>query len=90
MNTQWVTANPVTSERSQVEPVLADVAHTDLKDASLARTRWHEECEAAVNEQIKCARHMRLPFASSRANTCTLMLPTVARNMRAARCIKYV
>ncbi len=38
----------------QVEPMLASVAHTDLRQDSLARVGWHEECEASVNEQIKC------------------------------------
>lgn len=34
--------------------MLASVAHTDLRQDSLARVGWHEECEASVNEQIKC------------------------------------
>lgn len=35
--------------------MLESVAHADLRHDSLARMDWHPECEAAVNEQIKCA-----------------------------------
>ena len=40
----------------QVGPVLESVAHADLRHDSLARVDWHPECEAAVNEQIKCVK----------------------------------
>ena len=36
--------------------MLESVARADLRHDSLARVDWQSECEAAVNEQVKCVR----------------------------------
>jgi hypothetical protein len=38
----------------QVQGELAVVAKTDDQCQSFARVNYHPECEAAINEQIKC------------------------------------
>lgn len=40
----------------QVQNELSLLDKTDTASASLARVNYHQECEAAMNEQIKCVR----------------------------------